>query len=28
LIGAKEAIDHETEVANETHHDQICSAPA
>jgi hypothetical protein len=28
LIGGKEAIDHETEVANETHHDQICPAPA
>jgi hypothetical protein len=23
LIGGKEAIDHETEVANEAHHDQI-----
>jgi hypothetical protein len=30
LIGGKEAIDHEVEVApaNKTHNDQICPAPA
>jgi hypothetical protein len=30
LIGGKEAIDHEAEVApkHKTHHDQICPAPA